>query len=236
MSLTKAPKRHRFPVSIISQAVWLYHRFNHSYRGVQEQLASRGITVSHETVRKWCTKFALHFIDVIKKRERKPRDKWHLDEMALKIHGEMFVLWRAVDQEGMELDVFLQKRRNKKSAIKFLSRLLGTYSAPRVIVTDKLKSYVKPIQFMCRQANHRTHKRLNNRIENAHQPTRRKEKCLIKFKSAPGGQRLLSLMGKVRNIFSVEVGRYKNKALDQRLAFAAAKAIWLEAALHLLSV
>nr|WP_232224380.1 IS6 family transposase [Candidatus Paracaedibacter symbiosus] len=145
MSLIKAPKRHCFPVSIISQAVWLYYRFNHSYRDVQEQLAFRGITLSHETVRKWCTKFALHFIDVIKKRERKPRDKWHLDEMALKINGEMFVLWRAVDRDGMELDVFLQKRRNKRSAIRFLSRLLGTHPAPRVIVTDKLKSYVKPI-------------------------------------------------------------------------------------------
>ncbi len=148
----------------------------------------------------------------------------------------MFVLWRAVDQEGMELDVFLQKRRIKRSAIRFLSRLLGMYPVPRVIVTDKLKSYIKPIQFMCRKTDHRTHKRLNNRIGNAHQPTRRKEKCLIKFKSASGVQRLLSLMGKVRNIFSVEVGRYKNKASDQRLAFAAAKAIWLEAALPLLSV
>ncbi|WP_038462986.1 IS6 family transposase [Candidatus Odyssella acanthamoebae] len=236
MSLTKAPKRHRFPVSIISQAVWLYYRFNLSYRDVQEQLAFRGIILSHETVRKWCTKFALHFIDVIKKHERKPSDKWHLDEMALKINGEVFVLWRAVDSDGIELDIFLQKHRNKKSAIRFLSRLLGTYPAPRVIVTDKLKSYVKPIQFMCRKADHRTHKRLNNRIENAHQPTRRKEKCLIKFKSAPGVQRLLSLMGKVRNIFSVKVSRYKNKAPDQRFAFAAAKTIWLEAALELLSV
>jgi putative transposase len=92
MSLTKALKRHRFSVLIISQAVWLYYRFNNSYRDVQEQLAFRGITLSHETVRKWCTKFALHFIDVIKKHERKQSDKWHLDEMALKINGEMFVL------------------------------------------------------------------------------------------------------------------------------------------------
>jgi len=133
MCLTKTPKRHRFPISIISQAVWLYYRFNHSYRDVQEQLAFRGITLSHETVRKWCSKFALHFIDVIKKHGRNPNDKWHLDEMTLKINGEMFVLWRAVDSGGMELDVFLQKRYNKKSAIRFLSRLLGSYSAPRVI-------------------------------------------------------------------------------------------------------
>lgn len=89
---------------------------------------------------------------------------------------------------------------------------------------------------MCRKAEHRSHKRLNNQVENAHQPTRRKEKCLIKFKSCLGVQRLLSLMGKVRNIFSVEVGRYKKKAQDQRLAFQAAKAIWLEAAQSLLSI
>jgi putative transposase len=236
MTLNQHPKRHRFPVSIISQAVWLYHRFNNSYRDIQEQLAFRGIILSHETVRYWCIKFASHFKEVIKKRERKPSDKWHLDEMTVKINGEPFILWRAVDQDGIELDVFLQKRRDKKSAVRFLSRLLGTYPTPRVIVTDKLKSYKKPIKFMCPQADHRSHKRLNNRVENAHQPTRRKEKCLIRFKSAPGVQRLLSLMGKVRNIFSVEVGRYKKKAPDQRLAFTAAQAIWLEAAQQLLLV
>ena len=148
MDLSQAPKRHRFPVSVISQAVWLYHRFNNSYRDIQEQLAFRGIILSHETVRYWCIKFASHFRDVIKKRERKPSDKWHLDEMTVKINGEPFILWRAVDSEGIELDVFLQKRRDKKSAIRFLSRLLGMYPAPRVIVTDKLKSYKKPVKFI----------------------------------------------------------------------------------------
>jgi putative transposase len=236
MNLDRNLKRYRFPVSIISQAVWLYHRFNNSYRDIQEQLAFRGIILSHETIREWCIKFAFHFKEVIKKRERKPSDKWHLDEMTVKINGEPFILWRAVDQDGIELDVFLQKRRDKKSAIRFLNRLLGTYPSPRVMITDKLKSYKKPIKFMCPKIQHRCHKRLNNRVENAHQPTRRKEKCLIKFKSAPGVQRLLSLMGKVRNIFAVEVGRYKKKAPDQRIAFAAATAIWLEAAQQLLFV
>ena len=230
MELGQKLKRHRFPVTIISQAVWLYHRFNHSYRDVQEQLAFRGIILSHETIRDWSIKFASNFKDVIKKRERKPNDKWHLDEMAVNINGEPFVLWRAVDSDGIELDVILQKSRNKKAAIRFLKRLLGSYPVPRVIVTDKLKSYNRPIKFMCKQAQHRSHKRLNNRVENAHQPTRRKEKCLIKFKSPPGVQRLLSLMGKVRNNFAVQVGRYKQKASDQRLAFAAAMAIWSDAA------
>jgi len=175
MSLTKSPKRHRFPVSIISQAVWIYHRFNNSYRDIEEQLAFRGIHVSHETIRPWSFKFSDHFREVIKKREKKPCDKWHLDEMTVKINGEYFILWRGVDSEGYELDVFLQKHRNKKAAIRFLSRLLRSYPAPRVMMTDKLKSYKKPIQSMCKQTEHRTHKRLNNRAENTHQPTHRKK-------------------------------------------------------------
>ena len=154
--------------------------------------------------------------------------------MTVKINGEFFFLWRAVDSDGYELDVLLQKRRNKKAAIRFLSRLLGSYPEPMVIITDKLKSYKKPIQIMCRQTEHRTHKRLNNRVENAHQPTRRKEKCLIKFKSPQGVQNLLSLMGKVRNLFAIDVGRYTKKAPERKIAFAAACAIWIEAAQQLL--
>jgi putative transposase len=236
MTLSEAPHRHRFPVSIISQAVWIYHRFNNSYRDIEEQLAFRGISVSHEAIRSWSIKFSNHFRDVIKKRERKPSDKWHLDEMTIRINGKFFILWRAVDSEGYELDILLQKRLNKKAAIRFLSRLLRSYPAPRVMVTDKLKSYKKPIQIMCRQTEHRTHKRLNNRVENAHQPTRRKERCLIKFKSPQGVQRMLSLMGKVRNLFAVDVGRYTKKARERKIAFAAACAIWIEAAQQLLCV
>ena len=146
MHINKAPKRHRFPVSIISHVVWLYHRFNHSYRDIQEQMAYRGIILSHETIRSWCYKFASHFKEVIKKKERRPKDKWHLDEMTIRINGEYFVLWRAVDSDGYELDVFLQKRKNKKAAVRFLTRLLGSYPAPRVIITDKLRSYIKPIR------------------------------------------------------------------------------------------
>ena len=234
MSLSEAPKGHRFPMSIISHSVWRYHRFNDSYRDISEELAYRGITVSYESIRNWCLKFSKDFTDIIKKRERKPGDKWHLDEMIIKINGESFILWRAVDSEGHELDVFLQKRKNKKAAIRFLSRLLGDNPAPRVIVTDKLKSYFKPIRYMMPKADHRAHKGLNNRVENAHQPTRRKEKCLIKFKSPQGLQNTVSLMGKVRNIFSVNVSRYTRSAQNQREAFKKAQAIWLEAAQEIL--
>ncbi|WP_375358965.1 IS6 family transposase [Candidatus Tisiphia endosymbiont of Neophilaenus lineatus] len=235
MCIIQSPKRHRFPVIIISHAVWLYHRFNNSYRDVQEQMAYRGIILSHETVRFWCNKFAVYFQDVIRKRERKPTDKWHLDEMNIKIQVEVFILWRAVDSEGHELEVLLQKRRNKKSAIRFLSKLLGHYPAPRVIVTDKLRSYIKPIKLMCPKTEHRTHKRLNNRVENAHQPTRRNEKILIKFKHPNSAHCKLSLMGKVRNIFAVNVGRYSKTAIEQRIAFASAKSILDEATQRLLA-
>lgn len=236
MRLARTPKRYRFPASIISYAVWQYHRFNLSFRDVQEQLAYRGIIVSHETVRNWCMKFSRQFKDVLQKRERKISDKWHLDEMSLRINGEPFILWRAVDEHGLELDVFLQKRRNKKSAIRFLSRLLRSYPVPRVIVTDKLKSYKQPIERMCPKTDHRSHKGLNNRVENAHQPTRRKEKSLIKFKSPRGVQELLSLMGKVRNLFAVFVNRYKHKASLRRYLFYVAKSIWDNAASQILAI
>lgn len=236
MSLTEKPKRYRYPASIISYAVWQYHRFNLSFRDVQEQLAYRGINVSHETVRNWCMTFSRQFKDVLQKRERQVSDKWHLDEMSLRINGESFVLWRAVDEDGMELDVFLQKRRNKASAIRFLSRLLHSYPRPRVIITDKLRSYRQPIKRMCPKTDHRSHKGLNNRVENAHQPTRRKEKSLIKFKSPRGVQQLLSLMGKVRNLFAVFVNRYKHKASLRRQLFDVAKSIWDNAASQILSI
>jgi len=236
MSLEKKPKRYRYPASIISCAVWEYHRFNLSFRDVQEQLAYRGIIVSHETVRKWCLKFSRQFKEVLHKRERQVSDKWHLDEMSLCIKGEYFVLWRAVDEHGIELDVFLQKRRNKASAIRFLSRLLQRYPNPRVIITDKLRSYRQPIKRMLPKTSHRSHKGLNNRVENAHQPTRRKEKSLIKFKSPRGAQQLLSLMGKIRNLFAMFVNRYKHKASLRRHLFDAAKSLWDNAASQILHI
>jgi putative transposase len=146
MLLNKHLKRYRFPLEIISYVVWEYHRFNDSYRDIKERLMYRGILVSHETIRLWCLKFGLHFFSVIKKREAKLSDKWHLDEMVLRINGERFYLWRAVDSEGYELDVFLQKHRNKRAVTRFLSRLLGSYPNPRVVITDKLRSYSKPIK------------------------------------------------------------------------------------------
>ena len=114
MRLSTKPKRYRFPVSIMSCAIWQYHRFNLSFRDVREQLEYRGIIVSHETLRSCCIKFSRQFKDVLKKRERKCSDKWHLDEMSLRINGEPFILWRAVDEDGMELDSFYKRAEIRK--------------------------------------------------------------------------------------------------------------------------
>lgn len=192
--------------------MWSYQRFNDSYRDITERLLYRGITVSHETARSWCIKFGSHFKEVIKKRVSRAYDKWYVDEQHIKINGETYYLWRAVDEEGYELDVLVQKRRNKRAATRFLSRLLCSYPRPRVIITDKLRSYIKPINMMCKDTEHRSHKRLNNRAENAHLPTRKKEKFLIRFKSPQNVQQTLSLMGKTRNLFAISVGRYTNSA------------------------
>ena len=134
--------RHRFPVEIISHAVWLYHVFSLSLRDVELILAQRGVFVSYETVRRWCEKFGESFAHNLRRRRPRPGDKWHLDEVFIRIRGELHYLWRAVDQNGVVLDVLVQKRRDGKAAKRFFKRLLkGLQYVPRVIVTDKLKSY-----------------------------------------------------------------------------------------------
>jgi len=134
--------RHRFPAEIISHAVWLYHVFSLSLRDVELLLAERGIVVSYETVRRWCEKFGQTFADRLRRRRPRPGDKWYLDEVFIRIQGVQHYLWRAVDQDGVVLDVLVQPRRDAKAAKRFFRRLLkGLQYVPRVIVTDKLRSY-----------------------------------------------------------------------------------------------
>jgi putative transposase len=139
---TERYKNHRFPGEIISHGVWLYYRFTLSYRDVQELLFERGVTVSHEAIRKWCRKFGQDYANRLRRRRPQPGDKWHLDAVFLTIHGERHYLWRAVEQDDNVLDLLVQKRRNKQAAKKFFRKLLkGLQYVPRVIITDKLKSY-----------------------------------------------------------------------------------------------
>jgi transposase-like protein len=135
-------KRHGFPAEIISHCVWLYYRCSLSYRDIEELTADRGVTLSHEAVRYWCHKFGQAYANGLRRRRPRPRDKWHLDEVFLTIHGERHYLWRAVDQDGNVLDILVQRRRHKQPAKKFFRKLLkGLTYVPRVIITDKLKSH-----------------------------------------------------------------------------------------------
>jgi putative transposase len=147
---TVSYKRHRFPAEIISHCVWLYHRFGLSLRDVQELVAERGVAVSHETVHQWCRTFGPAYAQALCRRRPRPGDKWHIDEVQLKMNGRRYWLWRAVDQDGMVLDILVQERRNRRAAERFLRRVVdGCGTRPRVVITDKLASYPPPSVACC---------------------------------------------------------------------------------------
>ena len=190
-------KRFRFPQEIISHGVWLYSRFSLSYRDVEELLAARGIIVTCETIRQWTRKFGQTYANQLRRRRARPGDKWFLDEVFFKINGKTPYLWRAVDQDGNVLDILVQSRWNKAAAGALLARffrklLKGCTYVPRVLITDKLGSYVAAKQEVMSRVEQRRHRRLNNRAENSHQPTRQRERTMRRFKSAGHAQRFLS--------------------------------------------
>ena len=199
---TNRDKNHRFPAEIISHGVWLYYRFCLSYRDVEELLFVRGIIVSHEAIRKWCRKFGQQYANQLRRRRPRPGDKWHLDEVFLTINGERHYLWRAVDQDGNVLDILVQRGRDKTAAKTFFRKLLkGLTYAPRVIITDKLKSYGAAKREILPGVEHRQHRYLNNRAENSHQPTRQRERRMQGFKSAGHAQRFLAAYGPIAQHF-----------------------------------
>jgi len=190
--------RHRFPAELIAHAVWLYYAFPLSFRDVELLLAERGVEVSYETVRRWCRKFAQTFANRLRRRRPRPGDRWHLDEVFLKINGVQHFLWRAVDQEGTVLDILVQSRRNTKAAKRFFKKLLkGLRYVPRVVVTDKLGSYGAAKRTIIPQVEHRQSRYLNNRAENSHQPTRQRERRMKRFTSPRHAQQFLSAHGPI---------------------------------------
>ena len=156
-------KGHRYPDEIIAHCVWLYHRFPLSFREVEELMLARGVVVSYETIRAWCAKFGQAYANQLRRRRPRPGDKWHLDEVFVKINGAQRYLWRAVDQHGNVLDVLVQSRRNALAAKKFFRKLLkGLRYVPRVIVTDKLASYQVAHRELVPSVAHRRSRYLNN--------------------------------------------------------------------------
>ncbi|SDD84537.1 putative transposase [Streptomyces prasinopilosus] len=216
---------HRYPVEIISHCVWLYFRFPLSFREVEELMLERGVLVSYETVRRWCAKFGQAYADGLRPRRPRPGDRWHLDEVFIKINGDQKYLWRAVDQDGTVLDILVQNRRDKSAARRFFRRLLKTTrTVPRVIITDKLRSYGAAHRQVMPSVEHRSHKGLNNRAENSHQPTRQRERAMKGFRSVGGAQRFLSAFRGISPHFRPR--RHLMTASGHRAEMALRFAIW----------
>jgi putative transposase len=219
---------YRFPAEIIGHAVWLYHLFSLSLRDVELILAERGITVSYETIRQWCEKSGAEFARKLQRRRPKPGDTWHLDEVFLRINGVLHYLWRAVDQHGVVLDILVQDRRNATAAKRFFKRLLaGPKYRPRKIATDGLRSYGVAQREVLPDVRHRTSRYLNNRAENSHRPTRRRERQMQRFKSPGHAQRFLSSHAMIYGHFRPR--RHLMSADQYRHARARAFQIWQQA-------
>jgi putative transposase len=224
---TNPYKRHRFPAELISHGVWLYFRFCLSYRDVEELMLVRGVIVTCEAIRQWRRKFEQAYANQLRRRRPRPGDKWHLDKVSLTTHGEHHHLWRAVGQEGNVLDVLVQRQRDTTAAKKFFRKLLkGCRYVPRVILTDQLKSYEGTKREILPGVEHRQHRYLNNRAENSHQPTCRRERTMRRFKSAVHAQRFLAAYGPIITHFRPR--RHGLPVCDYRREMIQRLQIWRE--------
>ncbi|MCX4404379.1 IS6 family transposase [Streptomyces sp. NBC_01764] len=215
----------RYPVEVISHCVRLYFRFPLSFREVEELMLRRGVIASYETVRRWCAEFGQAYANGLRRRRPRPGDKWHLDEVFVRINGELKYLWRAVDQDGNVLDILVQNRRDKAAARRFFRRLMKkTRSVPRVVVTDKFRSYGAAHREVMPSVEHRSYKGLNNRAENSHQPTRQRERAMKGFRSVGVAQRFLSAFSGISPHFRPH--RHLMTPFDHRAEMTIRFAIW----------
>src|SRR5262245_815791 len=184
----------------------MYHRF------------ARGIIVSYEAICKWCRKFAQVYANALHRRRPRLSDKWHLDKVFITINKERHYLWRAGDQDGVMLDILVQRRRDKQAAKKFFRKLLkGCQYVPRMLITDKLKSYSAAMRELLPGVEHRQHRYLNNRAENSYQPTRQRERRMQGFKSAGHAQRFLAAYGPIAQHFRLRRHRLSAPAYRQEM-------------------
>ena len=191
---------------IIRLTVMMYVRYPLSLRQVEDLLFERGIDICHETVRLWWNRFGPMFAADIQKRRVQShsysRWRWHLDEVFVKINGETHYLWRAVDHEGEVLEVFATKRRDRKAALTFIKRAMKRYGQPKVIGTDRLRSYRAAMNVIGNAADQECGRWLNNRAENSHQPFRRREGAMSKFRDIKTPQKFASAHASTHNHFN----------------------------------
>jgi putative transposase len=211
--------RHRFPAEIISHAVWLYHVFSLTFRDVELILAERGVIVSYETIRRWCLKFGQSFAQNLRRRLPRPGDKWYLDEVFIRINGTLHYLWRAVDQQGVVLDVLVQKRRDGKAAHAAVEGLA-------IRATRDRKSYGVAKRALLPNVEHRQSRYLNIRAENSHRPTRRRERQMQRFKSQKQAQDFLSAHAFIHGHFHPR--RHHMSATKYRRARTQAFKVWTQ--------
>ena len=207
----------------------LYVRFPLSLRNVEDLLHERGIDVSHETVRFWWNRFGPMFAsEIARKRRKQARShsnwQWHFDEVLVKINGERHYLWRAVDHEGEVLESYVSKRRDRKAALKFIRKSMKRNGQPRIIVTDKLRSYRAAMMIIGNADRQETGSWVNNRAENSHLPFRRRERAMLRFRQAKTLQKFVSIHASIQNHFNQE--RHLYSRTNFKLNSAATLAEW----------
>src|SRR5665647_230591 len=194
---------------VIRLVVMMYVRFPLSLRNVEDLLFERGIDICHETVRHWWNRFGPMFAaDIRRQRVSRMRGfrhwRWHLDEMYVKINGELHYLWRAVDYEGEVLESYVTKKRDKSAALAFMKRALKRYGKPEKIVTDGLLSYPAAMRELGNLDRREMGRWLNNRAENSHLPFRRRERAMLRFRQMKSLQKFASVHASLHNHFNSE--------------------------------
>ncbi len=213
---------------VIRLVVMMYVKYPLSLRNVEDLLHERGIDLCHETVRLWWRRFGPMFANEIRKKRvegmrQHTHWRWHLDEVYVKINGEMRYLWRAVDHEGEVLESFVTKERDKAAALKFIKKAMKRHGRPKTIVTDGLRSYGAALKEIGGTERQEVGRHLNNRAENSHQPFRRRERAMLRFRRMKTLQTFASVHGTVHNHFNQERHLVDRETYKERRSAALAE-------------
>lgn len=213
---------------VIRLVVMMYVRFPLSLRNVEDLLFERGIDISHETVRYWWNRFGPLFAgDIRRQRVSRMRGfrqwRWHLDEMYVKVNGEMVYLWRAVDHEGELLESYVTKSRDKKAALAFMKKTMKRHGSPEAIITDGLRSYGAAMDELGNREKQEIGRCANNRVENSHLPFRRRERAMLRFRRMRALQKFASVHANVHNHFSLERHLVDRQTYKERRSAALAE-------------